>query len=147
MRNKKVSASLENYLEVIFNLTEEFTVARSKDIAEGLAVSKASVTGALKLLKKKGLVNYEPYGYITLTPSGAKIAAEVDRKHRVIESFFVEILDVDAETARDAACRAEHVLGTDVVSKLTHFVEYMNQQGGSVVDDFKCYCNSSRKVK
>ena len=147
MKKKKISASLEDYLEAIFNLADEFNVARSKDIAERLTVSKASVTGALRLLKKKALVNYEPYGYITLTEDGAKTAAEVAKKHKIIESFFVDILDIDAGTARDAACRAEHTLGNDVVSKLMCFVEYVNQHSGSIAEDFRSYCNSSRKVK
>ena len=146
MKEKKISASLEDYLEAIFNLADEFNAARSKDIAERLNVSRASVTGALRLLKKKALVNYEPYGYITLTEDGAKTAAEVTKKHKVIESFFVDILNIDADTAQDAACMAEHALGNDVVSKLMCFVEYVNQQGGSIAEDFRRYCNSSRKV-
>lgn len=145
MKNKKISASLEDYLEVIFNLADEFDVARSKDIAEGLDVSRASVTGALRLLKKKALVNYEPYGYITLTKDGAKVAAEVAQKHSILKSFFVNILDIDEETAQDTACKAEHALGNDVVSRLMCFVEYMNQQDCSIAEDFRRYCNSNRK--
>ena len=55
---KKVnlSASLEDYLEAIFNLARKTDVARSRDIAEKLDVSKSSVTGALRLLKKKALL-------------------------------------------------------------------------------------------
>jgi len=143
VNDNKISASLEDYLEIILNLADEFNVARSKDIADGLGVSKASVTGALRLLKKKGLVNYEPYGYITLTGCGAKAAAEVANKHSVLESFFVDILDIDTETAREAACRTEHALGIDVVSKLRSFVEYMNEPGCNIAHDFKRYYNNT----
>ncbi|MFA6176565.1 MAG: metal-dependent transcriptional regulator, partial [Phycisphaerae bacterium] len=60
---KKLSASSEDYLEAIYNLVSLHKVARSKDIAESLGVSRASVTGAIKLLSDKGLVDYKPYGY------------------------------------------------------------------------------------
>ena len=54
---EKLSASLEDYLEVIYNLSKQSRVARSKDIAEALGVSRASVTGALRTLTEKNLVN------------------------------------------------------------------------------------------
>jgi len=52
--NGNLSSSLEDYLEAIYNLTVESNIARSKDIAESLGVSRASVTGALRVLKEKG---------------------------------------------------------------------------------------------
>ena len=70
-KSDNLSASLEDYLEAILNLTSESNVARSKDIAKLLSVSRSSVTGALRVLKKKGLANYKPYDYVTLTnPAG-----------------------------------------------------------------------------
>ena len=45
-KSNKLSASLEDYLEAIFNLAGESNVARSKDIAKLLGVAKPSVTGA-----------------------------------------------------------------------------------------------------
>ena len=58
--NNDLSASLEDYLEAIFNIASQSKIARSKDIAKMLGVSKSSVTGALRALKEKGLANYEP---------------------------------------------------------------------------------------
>ena len=73
-----LSASLEDYLEAIFHLSAQSKVARSKDIAELLEVSRSSVTGALKTLSEKGLVNYKPYGFITLTDIG-RAEAQTDQ--------------------------------------------------------------------
>jgi len=55
-----LSASLEDYLEVIFHLEKSNRVARAKDIADQMNVQRASVTGALKALAGKGLINYSP---------------------------------------------------------------------------------------
>lgn len=72
-KGNKLSASLEDYLEAIFNLAGESNVARSKDIAQSLGVSKASVTGALRVLKEKELANYKPYDFVTLTEVGKRM--------------------------------------------------------------------------
>ena len=87
----KLSASLEDYLETIYFLSQSGR-ARSKDISRRLEVSRASVTGALRMLKEKGLLHYEPYGPITLTPTGRQRAVEVAQKHEVLASFFVDVL-------------------------------------------------------
>ena len=125
----KLSASLEDYLEAIYNLSQADAVARSKDIAEALAVSRASVTGALRALAEKGLVNYKPYGYITLTKAGTQAAAKVVGRHAVLHRFFAEVLGADADLARAAACRAEHTLGPEITARLTAFVDFIAQPG------------------
>ena len=82
-----LSASLEDYLEAILNLTADIAVARSKDIAVTLNVAKSSVTGALKVLARKDLVNYTPYGYVRLTPAGLAAAQGVARNTTLLNRF------------------------------------------------------------
>jgi DtxR family Mn-dependent transcriptional regulator len=122
-KDRNLSASLEDYLEAILNLTDQSNVARSRDIAAMLGVSKASVTGALRHLKEKGLVNYKPYAYVTLTEAGRAAAAEVVRKHNILKSFFINVLGVDKDTAQRAACKAEHALGPKVIARIRHLME------------------------
>jgi len=138
-----LSASLEDYLEAIFNLSSRTGAVRSKDIAETLDVARASVTGALRLLKDKGLVNYQPYGAVTLTLAGQKVASEVAAKHRVLEAFFVNILGVSGQDAQIAACRAEHALGSDIIGRLLSFVEFVDHNqinGRDLVKEFQQFC-------
>ncbi len=153
---KKLSASLEDYLEAIYNLSREPKVARSRDIAQNLGVSRASVTGALKLLSDKGLVNYKPYGYITLTDKGAKEAQLVVNRHNIIKSFFVNVLGVEQQIAAQAACRAEHVLGPVVISRLLDFSDFAartNENGNNLTHQFtkfrkrKLQNSNSHKIK
>jgi DtxR family Mn-dependent transcriptional regulator len=147
-KSKNLSASLEDYLEAIFNLAGESNVARSKDIAESLGVSKSSVTGALRVLKAKGLVNYKPYDYVTLTDSGVAQATRVARKHNIIKSFFVNILGVDAELAQEAACKAEHALGPEVIARLLRFIEFVTQEnknGYDLAGKFQRFCKTRLK--
>jgi len=144
-KSQKLSASLEDYLEAIFNLSGESNVARSKDIAKSLRVSKSSVTGALRILKQKGLANYKPYDYVTLTKAGKAAAAEVVRKHNIIKSFFINVLGIEKDIAQQAACKAEHTLGPEVIAKLLCFIEFVtknNKNGFNFVGRFKQFCKS-----
>lgn len=144
-KSNNLSASLEDYLEAIFNLAGESKVARSKEIAKLLGVSKSSVTGALRVLKEKGLANYKPYDFVTLTDDGRAAAAEVARKHNILKSFFVNVLGVDVDIAQRAACAAEHKLGPEVIARLLRFIEFVtrsSKNGRDLADEFKQFCES-----
>ena len=140
-----LSASLEDYLEAIFNIAGESKVARSKDIAKSLGVAKSSVTGALRLLAKKGLVNYRPYGYVTLTDLGAAEAARITRKHNILKSFLANVLGIEINIAQQAACKAEHALGPEVIVRLLHFIEFVTQSsknGRDLTVEFEQFCKT-----
>lgn len=149
-QSAELSASLEDYLEAIFNLARESNIARSKDIAELLGVSRASVTGALRILKKKGLANYKPYDYVTLTEPGRLAAAEIARKHKILKSFFINVLGIGPDLAQQAACRAEHALGPGIIAKLMSFIEFVTHSGENGCDlaqQFQEFCkNTNKKV-
>ena len=118
---EELSASQEDYLEAILQLERSSRVARVSDIAAQLNVSRPSVTGALKTLVERGLVDHVRYGHATLTEDGARIALEVERRHLAIRDFLTDVLGIGEEQAEVTACRLEHVLEPDV---LAHFVSY-----------------------
>ncbi len=121
-----LSESLEDYLETILALEKENKVARVKDIAEMMGVLRGSVSGALKSLGEKGLVNYEPYSFITLTPKGKAIAKEIRRRHEVIHDFLANVLQLDTAQAQETACRMEHAMNRAAVDRLVKFIEYIH---------------------
>ena len=118
-----LSESLEDYLETILALQTTKTVARSKDIAAKLDVKRGSVTGMLKKLAKSKLVNYEPYGYVTLTPKGRKIAREIELRHLFLKDFFYRILKVDEKTEDQTACKMEHAMDKQTFTKFKTFLK------------------------
>ena len=138
-----LSASLEDYLEVIFHLERSNRVARAKDIADQMNVQRASVTGALKALAARGLINYSPYSFITLTPSGRDIAREVIRRHKVLKEFFVNTLQLGPEDAEANACRIEHAIDPAAIERLVRFLEFMSicpRTGTDWSDAFARFC-------
>ena len=142
---EQLTESMENYLEVILELEKTNKVARAKDIADKLQIQRGSVTGALKILQKKGLINYQPYSYITLSDSGKKIAKEIAYRHGVIEDFLVTVLRIDPETASDTACRMEHAIDGNTLERLVCFIDYLRlcpRAGDDFLASFINYCSS-----
>lgn len=123
--NPEFTASIEDYLETIHVLSREKTVARGKDIATRLGVKRASVTAALHALAERGLVNHEPYGYVTLTPSGTTAAERIVRRHETLSRFFSSVLNVDPAIAEENACRIEHAADDALTRRLACFVDFM----------------------
>jgi DtxR family Mn-dependent transcriptional regulator len=148
-KNANLSESLEDYLEAILHLASPSGIARAKDVAQRLGVARSSVTGALRMLGEKGLVNYRPYDYITLTPAGAAQAGRVAQKHGILARFFVEVMGVEPDLAQEAACKAEHALGPGITARLAQFVDYVTEQdaeGSSPAGRFRQLCNKDRKA-
>jgi DtxR family transcriptional regulator, Mn-dependent transcriptional regulator len=143
-----LSPNMENYLETIFILIREHTVARSKDIADRLNVKRASVTGALHALKDRGLVNYEPYGFVTLTRDGADIAERVRRRHVALRDFLIHVLSIDEAEADAAACHMEHGISKHIVDRFVDFAEFVEtcpRAGAKWIHGFGYRCEEGAK--
>jgi DtxR family Mn-dependent transcriptional regulator len=121
-----LSENMENYLEAILGLEKTNKVARARDIADKLGLQKGSVSGALKVLKKKELINYKPYSFITLTSKGKKIAVSIRRRHKVLNDFLQNVLQVDNDKAENTACRMEHTIDEETLERLVAFIDYIN---------------------
>lgn len=118
-----LSPSLEDYLEVIFHLVRENSVARATSIARRMRVSKSSVTGALKHLSAKGMIHYDPYSFVTLTPQGEVHAQRIVGRHSILSEFLRDALGVPAKTAELNACRMEHAVDDQVLTRLLRFTD------------------------
>ena len=120
-----LTASLEDYLEAIYQIIEQKQAVRPKDIARRLKVSNASVTGALRSLSDKELITYAPYDVISLTPRGKAAATDVVRRHEVVRDFFVKVLAVEEPAADEAACRMEHSIPKVILERFIRFAEFV----------------------
>ncbi len=123
-----LSESLEDYLEAIYVIIRRKTAARPKDIAMQLGVTKASVTGALRVLVERRLVDHEPYDIVTLTEEGRRLACEVDTKHKALKHFFTGVLGVDEQQAEEVACKVEHAIPGDIKNRLVGLGDYLEQK-------------------
>lgn len=143
LEHEQLSASLEDYLETIYHIIQKKHVARAKEIASQLKVSRSSVTEAFRSLSKKGLINYAPYEVITLTPAGEEVAEDVIHRHEALKNFFIKILAVDNKTAEDGACRIEHAAPREIIERLIQFVkfiEHSSEGGENFIKSFSEFC-------
>jgi len=117
-----LTKSLEDYLEAIKILTISKKVTRVKEISELLNVKKPSVVNALNILKEKGYIKQEKYGYIELTNLGDKEATKIFKKHRILVRFLTNILKVSEDVAENDACKIEHVISDETLKKILKFL-------------------------
>ena len=104
-----IQESGEMYLETIYILSLQSGSVRSIDVAEHLGYSKPSVSRAVGLLKKDGLLLMDEMGYLKLTETGEKKAKNIYERHTVLSRLLMK-LGVDEETATEDACRIEHYI-------------------------------------
>ena len=124
---KKLSSSLEDYIEAIYNLSNSEGKVRSIDIARNLGVSRASVSEAVQKLAKDGLVDYTKYDDVAITSKGKKTAEEVISRHKIFTEFFAKVLGVEQKEAEENACRIEHVISPAVYINLKAYIDFLNQ--------------------
>ncbi len=139
-----LTASLEDYLEAIYHIIAEKQAVRPKDIARRLKVANSSVTGALRSLAEKELINYAPYDVISLTLTGKTAAKDVVRRHEVLRDFFVKILAVEDADADKAACQMEHSIPRVILERFIQFAEFVEvcpRGGAKWIAGFGYHCD------
>jgi len=108
----------ENYLETILVLKKRNGKVRSVDVATELEFSKPSISRAIGILKKEGLIMVDENGWIELTDAGRQRAAAVYDRHNIIADYLSDVLGVDKETAERDACRIEHIISEESFLKM-----------------------------
>lgn len=121
----EIHQSGEDYLESILKLREEGKSVRSIDVAMELAVSKPSVSIAMKKLRESGYVAVED-GVIVLTEEGEAIARKTLNRHRILKDFFLR-LGVSEAVAEEDACKVEHDLSEETFQKLVEHAQNHNK--------------------
>ncbi len=122
-----LSPAVEDYLKAIYALRSEGGadgVVNTQALADYLRVAPASASNMAKKLASMGLAHHTPYRGLELSETGEKMALEVVRHHRIIETFLAEVLGLSWDKVHDEAERWEHVLSEEVeqlmMDKLGH---------------------------
>lgn len=111
--------AVEDYAKAIFSLQrrEEGPVGTSA-LAERLGVSPGTATAMVKRLADLKLAQHEPYHGATLTLAGEKVALEVIRHHRLIESYLTEALGMSWDKVHDEAEVLEHYISEELEERI-----------------------------
>src|SRR5215211_4259203 len=116
------SSTVENYLKAIY-VGETHLVAGQKlvpmgQLATALGIAPGTATTMVKALAESGLVTYEPYNGVRLTPAGEKLAARVLRRHRLIELFLVQVMGMSWTEVHDEAEHLEHAVSERLIARI-----------------------------
>jgi len=107
--------AIEDYAKAIFALSHQREgPVQNGEIAGRLGVTPATATAMLKRLDDMGLVEHTPYKGVVLTPAGEKVALEVIRHHRLIESYLSEALGMPEDRVHEEAEVLEHYISEDL---------------------------------
>lgn len=115
----KIQQSAEDYLEAVLVLKERLGQVRAIDIANELKISKPSVSVFIRHLRDKGHIAINGSN-ISLTEDGQRIAEGVLDRHNILTNCLVA-LGVSIETAKEDACRVEHVLSEESFIKIKEY--------------------------
>ncbi len=119
MPHGMASSTVENYLKHILLLAEGSSDLVSMGaLAESIAVVPGTATTMVKALANDGLVEHQPRQGVRLTESGRQLALGVIRRHRLVETFLVNVLKMDWAAVHEEAERLEHAISDDVLDRL-----------------------------
>lgn len=115
----QLSDSAQNYLKIIFSLKEwsDEPVTASL-VAERAGVKLSTVSGALAKLRQLNLLDHAPYGQISLTATGRAYALDMVRRHRLIETFLVQMLGYRWDQVHDEAENLEHAVSEFMIERI-----------------------------
>jgi DtxR family Mn-dependent transcriptional regulator len=107
--------AVEDYTKAIFALQQPGDGAvGTSELAQRLGVAPPSVTAMLKRLDGMGLVTHVRYHGVRLTEAGERVALEVVRHHRLIESYLAEALGMPRDQVHDEAEILEHYISEEL---------------------------------
>ena len=118
LRPTPVSAPVEDYLKVIFELAADAGVAATNDIAAALGFAPPSVSGMIRRLAEQHLITYERYRGVRLTRAGRRAALRTIRRHRVIEAYLATALGYPQDRVHDEAERIEHAASDELIDRM-----------------------------
>jgi DtxR family Mn-dependent transcriptional regulator len=113
-----LTAPVEDYLKVIFELEAGDGVAGTTEIASALSIAPASVSGMVRRLAEQGLIEHERYRGVRLTKAGRRAALRTIRRHRVIEAYLTKALGYPWDLVHDEAERLEHAASDELIDRM-----------------------------
>ena len=116
------TASVEDYLKAIYELSRGRGHATTSDVATRLGVARPSVSGMAARLAVQRLVTHERYRGLKLTQAGRGVALQLIRRHRVIEAYLVTALGYTWDQVDGEAERLEHAASDDLVDRMARAI-------------------------
>lgn len=136
--SEKMTASMEDYLEMICRLSKETGFTRVYELSNALNVQPPSATMMIQKLAKLNILKYKKYGIVVLEKKGIKLGEMLLKRHKTIESFLT-VLGVSNTTILEETEKIEHTISSETLSCFNNFLNFLNQNPGvkKMIADYK----------
>ncbi|MGO2660200.1 metal-dependent transcriptional regulator [Mycetocola reblochoni] len=118
MSSLRASRVVEDYLARIWKNEEWGDTTTTAGLASSVGVTPSTVSATLKKLARDGHIDYAPYGSVTLTDAGRRIAVQVVRRHRILEAYLVDALGLGWHEVHQEADALEHAVSEAVLERM-----------------------------
>lgn len=135
-----LTASMEDYLEMIYRLSLNSGFTRIHELSDALNVQPPSATKMVQKLAELKLLKYEKYGVVILKDSGKMLGQLLLNRHNIIENFL-RILDVPDADILNETEKIEHTISKQTTTCFKDFVDFI-KDNPNIVAEFKSYRNS-----
>lgn len=142
--DNSLTASMEDYLEMIFRLSLNTGFTRIHILSQALNIQPPSATKMVQHLAQIELVKYEKYGVIMLEESGKKLGAFLLKRHMIIEDF-IQIIGVSDAMVLEETEKIEHMFSNDTVECFESFVEFM-KNNPDIIDRYTAFRNRDHSI-
>lgn len=142
--DNSLTASMEDYLEMIYRLSINTGFTRIHELSDALNVQPPSATKMVQKMSELDLLKYEKYGVIMLKENGRNIGEGLLKRHKIIEQFF-RIIGVPEENILQETEKMEHTICDKTVNRLFDFVGFMNDNP-DILLRYKNYINLNKKL-
>ncbi len=124
----RLTSSMEDYIEMIYRLTPGATVVRISELAQSLNVKPSSASKMARSLEQLGYVEFERYGYVKLTQSGAELGRYLIYRHDVLNAFLCYVNATDSEL--EQVERIEHFFDEKTVGNIERLTRTLKAADG-----------------
>ncbi|HMP72351.1 MAG TPA: metal-dependent transcriptional regulator [Kiritimatiellia bacterium] len=120
------SSTIENYVKQIYLIQQELGQPQAPmgRLSTALGITPGTATTMVKALADSGLAVYEPRVGVSLSPGGEKLALHVLRRHRLVELFLVQVLELDWSEVHEEAERLEHAISDKVMERIDAYLNF-----------------------
>ncbi len=125
-----LTASMEDYLEMICRMLKDQNVVRIQALSENLHVKPSSTSKMVHALKERGYIFSEKYGYLTATPKGRKAGNYLLYRHEVLHDFLCYLNHSDNEL--EQVEKIEHFISRDTLTNLERLLNYLRSNNISL---------------
>jgi Mn-dependent DtxR family transcriptional regulator len=118
-----LTASMEDYLEMIYRLSLGTGFTRIHDLSEALNVQPPSTTKMVQRLAELNFLKYEKYGLVVLQEDGRVMGETLLKRHNIVESFL-RIFEISEEVILEETEKIEHTISDETLKRFAEYIDF-----------------------